>query len=532
VATRTTWAELYDELHGRELTELAPEELEAYADAAWWTSRVDEAIAARQRAYTGYAAAGNSRRAAYSAWFLFWDHVFRGEEAVASGWLRRAERHLAGEPESVEQGYLVFARGERALWKQEVDESLDAAERLIDLGQRLGSADLVALGIECRGRGRIAKGRITEGVGDLDEAMCSVIAGELSPLFTGWIYCHVLVACWELADLGRAGEWTDAAMRWCEDLPSTEAPFNGLCRIHRVEIATLRGEWATADEEARRTCDELLRYEPHTAGMAFVAAGEVRRRMGDLRGAEAAFGRAHELGYDPQPGLALVLHARGRNEAAAAALRFALAGGLRTGFPRARLLTAQVEVALAVGDREAAAEAARELAALAESLDTPAVQAIAAGAAGAVRLAVGDAAGAVPSLRRAVMTWQTLGAPYEAALARVLLADAAREVGDDLGARLELDVAHAVFERLGASADAKRTERLLGAATADRRGLTPRELDVLRLVARGKTNREIAEALVISDHTVARHLNNIFAKLDVATRAAATAYAFTHDLAE
>jgi DNA-binding NarL/FixJ family response regulator len=531
-ATRTAWVDVYDELHDREFSELAPEELEALADAAWWTSRLDEAIAARQKAYAGYAAAGNGRRAAYSAWFLFWDHVFRGEEAVASGWLRRAERHLGSEPECVEHGYLAFAHGELALSSGKIDDSLAAAEQIIAVGQRVGSADLVALGIECRGRARITQGRIAEGVADLDEAMCSVIAGELSLLLTGWIYCHVLVACWELADLRRAGEWTDAALRWCENLPSAEAPFRGLCRIHRVEIAILRGAWATADAEVRRTCDELLSYEPHCAGMAFNAAGEVRRRMGDLAGAEDAFARAHELGYEPQPGLALVQLARGRTEAAAAALRLALATGARAGFPRARLLAAQVEVALAADDLEAAAAAVGELESLAERLDTLAVEAAAAGAAGAVRLALGDAAEAVLSLRRAVTTWQSLGAPYEVALARVLLAKAARLAGDEQGAQLELEVAHSVFQRLGASADARRTERLLGGATAVPGGLTAREVEVLRHVARGKTNREIAAELVISEHTVARHLNNIFAKLDVATRAAATAYAFTHNLAD
>jgi DNA-binding CsgD family transcriptional regulator len=524
--------EVYDELHDRQLSELPAEQLEALADAAWWTSRVDEAITVRQKAYAAYASAGHGRRAAYSAWFLFWDHVFRGEEAVANGWLRRAERHLASEQECVEHGLVAFARGELALWNNDVADALVVADHVTGLGQRLGSTELVALGLECRGRARIADGRIGEGVSDLDEAMCSVIAGELSPLFTGWIYCHVLVACWDLADLGRAGEWTDAAMRWCEHLPSADAPFNGLCRIHRVEMAILRGAWATADAEAQRTCEELLLYEPQCAGMAFNAAGEVRRRMGDLRGAEAAFARAHELGYEPQPGLALVQHARGQHEAACAALRLALADRSRAGFPRAQLLAAQVDIALAAGDRGAASSAAKELSALAERVDTPALQAAAAKATGAVRLAEGDAAGSVTRLRRAVTTWQNIGAPYEAALARLLVAEAAREVGDEEGARLELEVASSVFRRLGASADEARAKQLLGATKVDQGGLTAREVEVLRLVAKGKTNKEVAAELVISDHTVARHLNNIFAKLAVTTRAAATAYAYTHDLVE
>lgn len=532
MARQAAWAEVYAELHERELSELAPDQLEALADAAWWTSRVDEAIAARQKAYVGFAAAGEGRRAAYSAWFLFWDHVFRGEEAVASGWLRRTERHLTSEPECIEHGLLWFARGELALWAGQSGDSLADNERVIALGQRLGSSDLVALGTECRGRTRIAMGRIAEGVADLDEAMCSVIAGELSPLFTGWVYCHVLVACWELTDLRRAGEWTDAALRWCEDLPSAEAPFSGLCRIHRVEIATLRGEWVEAEAQARLACDELVAYEPHCAGMAFDAAGEVLRLKGDLPGAEVAFARAHELGHEPQPGRALLQLARGQTEAAAAALRFALASGAPASFRRARLLAAHVEASIATGDLEGAAAAVAELESLAERLQTAAVHATAAGAIGALRLAEGDAEGAASSLRRALITWQGLGAPYEAALTRELLATAASRAGDTSGARLELEVAHAVFARLGAMADVRRMERSLNGATAGRGDLTARELDVLRLIARGKTNKEVAAELVISAHTVARHLNNIFAKLDVSTRAAATAYAFTHDLAE
>jgi ATP/maltotriose-dependent transcriptional regulator MalT len=335
-----------------------------------------------------------------------------------------------------------------------------------------------------------------------------------------------------LTDLRRAGEWTDAALRGCEDLPSAEAPFRGLCRIHRVEIAVLRGDWVEAEAQARLTCDELVSYEPHCGGMAFDATGEVLRRRGDLPGAEVAFARAHELGYEPQPGRALLELARGQTGAAAAGLRLALASGVAASFRRARLLAALVEVSIAIGELERAAAAVAELEALAERLQTAAVHATAAGAIGALRLAEGDAEGAVSSLRRAVTTWQGLGAPYEAALTRELLATAANRVGDTSGAQLELEVAHAVFTRLGATADVRRTERLLNGAMVGRDRLTARELDVLRLVARGKTNKEVAAELVISDHTVARHLNNIFAKLDVSTRAAATAYAFTHNLAE
>jgi DNA-binding CsgD family transcriptional regulator len=390
----------------------------------------------------------------------------------------------------------------------------------------------MALGIECRGRSQIARGNVAAGVADLDEAMCSVIADELSPLFTGWIYCHVLVACWDITDLRRAAEWTDAALRWCEVLPGTDAPFQGLCRIHRVEIATWRGDWAEADAEARRTCDELLSYEPNAAGMAFEAAGEVRRRMGDVVGAEAAFSRAHELGYEPQPGLALLELSRGQTAAAAAALELALTAKPTPGLPRAKLRAAQVDVALATDDLRTAADAVAELESFAERLQTPVARAIALHAVGTLELAEGSAGDSVLSLRRAVELWQEVGAPYEAALARERLATALAHAGDERGAKLEREVAHSVFRRLGAEEDVRRIERLPTPRDGARGALTSREVEVLRLVARGMTNREIAEELVISAHTVARHLNNIFAKLGVSTRTAATAYAFTHEIAQ
>jgi ATP/maltotriose-dependent transcriptional regulator MalT len=399
---------------------------------------------------------------------------------------------------------------------------VELAERTTALGQRLGSADLLALGLETRGRALLAAGRVEEGVGLLDEAMCSVVAGELQPLFTGWVYCHVIAACWELADLRRAGEWTDAAMRWCQEL-STTTLYQGLCRIHRVEIATLRGRWAEAEAEARRTCEELLAYEPHFAGEAFYAVGELHRRRGDLSAAEAAFARAHELGAGPQPGLALVQLARGRTAAAAAALRLALAGrGSRLG--RMRLLAAQVEVALAAGDPDTAAAATAELESTAERFGSPALYAAAATARGTLRLTAGDLDGALASLRRALALWQKLDAPWEAAHVRVHLAAAFGRAGDEAGARLELQVAQRTFQRLGAGGATGAGPVSLPA------GLTARETEVLRLVATGRSNRDIAAELVLSEHTVARHLNNIFAKLGVSSRTAATAFAFERDL--
>ena len=525
---RESWAEAYDELRALDPARLAPADLEALANAAWWLSRSDESIAARQRAYAGYVAAGEGPRAAWCAARLCIDHFLRGEAAPAAGWLLRAQRLLRGQPESVQHGYLAMVEANVARVRGDAAEAVARAERATELGLRFGDPDLAAMGINLQGLALIAAGRVAEGLALLDEAMTSVVAGELGPFYTGVVYCNVIEACLQLSDIPRLREWNQAAKDWCASLPP-EAPFPAICRVNRAEAASLQGAWPEAEAEASRAARELRR-NPRAAGRAFYQAGEIRRRTGDLAGAEEAFARAHELGHQPQPGLALLRLAQGKAEAALSALRVAVAEP--AGRPRrARLLAAQVEVALAAGDLDAAGQASRELDEVAGELGTPALEAAAATAGGALRLAEGDLPGALERLRWACASWQELRLPYETAQARLLYGQALRRAGGEEDALLELRAAQAAFERLGATADAARAAALLGGRADLPAGLTAREVEVLRLVAAGKTNREVAAALVISEHTVARHLQNIFAKLGVPSRSAATAYALTHGLA-
>jgi DNA-binding NarL/FixJ family response regulator len=374
----------------------------------------------------------------------------------------------------------------------------------------------------------VSRGRVREGMALLDEAMTSVIAGEVSSLFTGVIYCSVLDACLDLTDLGRAGEWNEAALAWCDTLPP-DAPFTALCRINRAQLATLRGAWAEAETEARRVSDDET-IHPYAAARGFYEIGEIRRRLGNLGGAEEAFGRARELGLEPQPGLAFLRLVQGKAEPAVTALRLAVDGETQDRLRLARLLAALVEVAIAAGDLEIARAAGDDLGTIAAGFGTPALNASAMTARGALALAEGDGPTALENLRGACRIWHELRLPYESARARVLYGIALRAAGVQEDAELELRSAIAAFERLGAAPDGAAAAALLG-GDEHPRGLTAREVEVLRLVASGKTNRDIAVELVISEHTVARHLQNIFAKLDVSSRSAATAFAFEHGLA-
>jgi ATP/maltotriose-dependent transcriptional regulator MalT len=528
-ASRGTWADDYRRLSGVDLAGLAAEELEALADAAWMVCRLEESIATRQQAYVRYLETPENRPAARVAWRLFWDHLYRGDTVVAMGWLRRARRHLAAMPEEAEHGFVALADAELALNRGSLDQAEASARDAVEVGDRHGAHGIVALGLTLQGRILNAQGRHDEGCASLDEAMTLVLSGQLDDYFAGAVYCIVIAECRDIADVGRGSEWTEAARTWCASLPAT-TPFHGICRVHLGEILCLRGAWDEAEAEIRTASDELAVFKPRSAAEAFAALGELCRRRGDYKGAEDAFRRAHELGGDPQPGLALVRLAQGHAAAASTALGGALSDRSTPPMRRAQLLAAQVEVALTTGDVALARAAAGELCSIADVLDRPAAYARAKLARGAVRLANQDAGGAMADLRAACTIWCDLGLPYEEAQTQLLIGAAAKELGDEEGALLAIRAACAGFERLGARADLRRATAWLDRPPRPA-GLTARELDVLRLLAAGKTNQQIAAELVISGHTAGRHVQNIYRKLGVSSRAAATAFAVEHHLA-
>jgi DNA-binding CsgD family transcriptional regulator/tetratricopeptide (TPR) repeat protein len=400
------------------------------------------------------------------------------------------------------------------------------------IGERFGDQDLVALAVMEQGQSLVEQGRTGEGLRLVDETMVAVTAGELSPIVAGIVYCSTIAFCRGVYELRRGREWTAALTRWCERQPEMVA-HRGLCLVHRAEIMTLEGAWRDALEELRGLGERFGQgvLNQRALGHAAYQQGDVHRLRGELGAAEAAYRAASRLGREPQPGLALLRLAQGDGDAAAAAIRRAL--GERTQpLERAALLPAAVEIMLAGADVEAARRAAGELQEVAERQGSDALEAMAAQAQGAVALAEGDARAALVALRRAWRAWQELEAPYEAARIRVLVGLACRGLGDRDGEEMELDGARRVFEQLGARPDLAGVEALTRVTAAKTvGGLTAREVEVLRLVAAGQTNRQIAAALGISGHTVRRHLQNVFARLGVPSRAAAAAFAVQHGLA-
>jgi DNA-binding NarL/FixJ family response regulator len=507
------------------------DELERLAEAAFWSGRPRETIAAWQRAYARHRDAGDERRAALAAVQLFHHHYDLDETAVASGWVLRARRHAAHlEPDGAEAGHVALAEAVWCLYRGQVEDALEHGERAVGLARRHGDRDLEALTLATQGRMRVAAHDVAGALDCMDEAMVAVLGDELSPFATGLVYCIVLSTCHDVGDVGRASEWTAAAVRWSAER-GRASWYPGLCRLHQCELRSLRGEWADAEREAQGVAQELAPFGDYLLAEVAYLTGEIRRRRGDDDGAAEAFRRAHELGLDPQPGLALLRLAQGEVRAAVAALRLAALGAPGGPLHHARLLSAQVEAELAVGDVDGAAHAVDRLEDLAASTRSRLVDALALLARGTVLLASDDAARALRHARDACRALHELVCPYEQAQARVLAGSAARRLGDADTSRLELESARACFARLGAAPDVERVDVLLAGPREKPGGLTARELEVLSLVARGASNRQIASALFISEHTVARHLSNIFVKLGVASRSAAAAFAFERGLA-
>jgi len=451
--------------------------------------------------------------------------------ARGGGWLARAGRLLEeGGQDLVEGGYLLLPVALRSLDEGDVAGAFETFDRIATIAGRFGDPDLTTLSRLGRGQCLVGMGQADRGVAFMDEAMVAVSAGEVSPMVVGIVYCAAIEAFQALFDLRRAQEWTAALTRWCESQPDL-VPYRGRCLVYRTELMVFHGSWEDAVDEARRAKDWLAGPPPEPAvGEALYQQAELHRLRGAFKEAETAYREAATWGRRPEPGMALLRLAQGRLHAADAAIRRALDEN-QDPVARPRLLGPQVEIALAHRDIPAARAAAEELSAIAKTAGAPLLHAMAGRADGAIRLAEGDAKGALVALRRAWDAWNAVESPYESARVRVLIGVACRQVGDEDAAGMEFDAARSAFDALGAASDLEALDRLTAPTGPAPRGrLSARELEILHGLAAGKSNRAIADELVISERTVDRHVSNIFAKLDVSSRAAATAYAYEHGL--
>jgi DNA-binding NarL/FixJ family response regulator len=517
-----SWAEAAEALNAADAhDQLEPADLERLAVALFMLGRLEDHFALWERAHQGYIDARDTRRASRCAFWIGMQLFMRGEIGRGGGWLARADRLLEDERDCAERGYLLLPEMFRKEAAGDLEGAVATAAAAADAGRRFDDPDLLALAMHAQAGFLVSAGRPGDGLRLLDEAMVAVSSGAVSPLPAGIIHCGAIVSCWAAFDPRRAREWTDALDAWCELQPDLLA-FTGDCRVHRAETLELQGAWDSAlealDDAARRA---TRARNPRVAAYAAYRRGEILRRRALLDQAEEAFREAARGGHEPQPGLALLRLAQGEESAALASIDRALAETSAL-VERARLLSARVEIAIAAGELGSAREAAAELEAIALERGGEMLAAMAAHAQGAAELAAQRFRDALPRLRRALAGWQELDATYEAAQVRLLISQACGALGDEDSSHLEHEAAQETLMALGAASEL--------AVSKETHGLTGRELQVLRLLAAGLTNRAIAAQLVLSERTVDRHVSNIFAKLRVSSRTAATAFAYEHRL--
>ncbi len=525
------WGAAFSQLSEADREEdLGAEDLLQLAQAALLIGRETEGVDHMARAHQAFLNRGEVQPAARCAFWLGFTLLIAGESAKAGGWLSRAGRMLDSQPDCVEKGFLLLPEGYRAFHAGDLQAARSMFVQAVAIGERFGDRELLTLGLQGQGRALIRQGEIAKGVTLLDEAMVAVTAGEVSPLTAGGVYCSVLEACGEIFDLRRAQEWTSALDRWCAAQPDL-VPYRGHCLVRRAELLQMHGAWPDALEGAQRASEWLSHPAPKPGtGSAFYQVAEMHRLCGKFNEAEEAYRQASQWNRRSGPGPALLRLAKGEVREASAAIR-RVAEEVSAPGPRARVLDACVEIMLAANDVPAARRASQELAEISAPQDIPFLCALSSRAVGAVLLAEGHAEEALLELKRSWSLWCELQAPYEAARVRILIALALRALGDEESALHELTAAREAFARLGATIDLTRVNALLPKESCKSTGpLTERELQVLRLVASGMTNRGIAEKLHISEKTVARHMSNIFMKLDLSSRTAATAYAYDHNL--
>ena len=506
--------------------------LEGLGWVGWWTADQELTMRTRERAYRAYRAEGDPGGAARVAAWLAADYrEYLGDPATGHGWFERAGRLLDDLPEGADHAWVALHRGSFAL-----DEGLPAeAERLArfahEIGRRESSADLEAVGLAQEGIALVAQGRLEEGMRRLDESSAMALSDDLEqPVSIAWALCYLISACDGVGDFARAERWCDAMREFGERWGSRQVL--GVCRTSYGRVLATSGDWRGAENELMGAIGDIEAARPAMTGLTLARLAELRSRQGRTDEARELLERAGPHGMAVLGKGELALHEGDAASAADAAdrvLRRMPDAGVLDRLPAIELL---VRARAAQGDHAGAEEARQELLTGARELGTPYLVGRAHLVAAEVALARGDADEARRRAEDGTDCFAAAAAPYEAALARVMLADALARLGRADQAAAEATAARDVFASLGAVREVARADALLeppaagsgngGAGLGD---LTPRELEVLRLVAQGLSDASIAERLVVSPHTVHRHMANVRAKLRLPSRAAAVAYA-------
>jgi DNA-binding NarL/FixJ family response regulator len=530
---RADWAEARS-LYERALSIAeSAEALEGLGIASWWQDDVGTAIQARERAYVLRQEAGQTVEAARLAGFLAWDHgAMRGATAVANGWLQRA-RNLASElPPSAEQAWLPLIEASFHLDtdpKAVLRLSTEAAE----FAHANGALDIEMTARTLRGLALVSLGRVDEGNALLDEGTAAATAGELhDPISIGSCCCNMIIACERARDFDRAGQWCEQLASFCER--TGQRPLLALCRAHHGVVLTMRGDWSEAEEELEWASSELAALRPPLAGYARARFADLRRRQGRLEEAREllAQGGAHIL-----VGLVRGAVALDEDDPATAigcAERYLRRLGEDQPIESAAALELVVAAAIKLGDLEGARDAHARLAGIADAVRTDSLRAAERACAGSIAFTDGAYDDAGRAFEDAIDLYENAAAPLEVAGARIALARALAAQDRREAAGEQALAAAGTFAELGAGTAQREADKLvawLGRGPArDRGDLTPRELEVLSLAAEGLSNREIAERLIVSEHTVHRHMANIYVRLGVSSRAAAVAVAAQRDL--
>jgi DNA-binding CsgD family transcriptional regulator len=525
---RRDWPTAY-ELFGevRRSADLSADDLFALADAAWWLGLIRETLEVSEECHERFLSEGRVEDAAMVALGTGFNWFLRGQPEIGSGWVSRGQRLLEKVPPCVAHGFLLSMEADERLAGGDADGALEAADRLMQLGKQIGEPVLASFALAVQGEAAIHRGDTRRGFALLDEAMLPVLAGRVPPDMAGNLYCRMMTLCHHLADASRARHWTDVTESWCETFPSA-VMFAGVCRVHRSQLLRLQGSWDEAERSSSLATVELAELNVEAVGEAHYELGEIHRLRGDLVAAETCFAAARSLGRDPQPGAALLLLAQGRGEDAAAVLRVLLTE-VADPFLRVRLLHAQAQVGVALEDAALVRASTGELDLLAATYRTAGFQAWAEHARGAAHLLAGEHAVALRSLRGARATYESMGASYDVATTRLLIARALAGTGEAAAAAAEERLADEALASLGAARPPGSTAPVAGRLLPG--GLTAREAEILAAVCEGLSNRDVAARLVISEKTVARHLANIYAKIEVTSRTAAMAWAHRNGLA-